>query len=110
MATIPSRDQVKQEDSWDLGSLYNNDSEWEKDFQRFSEQISSYSRFQGMLAVDKKNLLECLRFHFSLEELGERLSYYAFLRYAEDASNSENQAKQARIMQLAAKAEAEASF
>lgn len=108
--TIPNRSEINPADTWDLGSLYTSESQWEADFKAFSDKIARYSTLKGTLAKDQDHFKACLDFHFSMEETAERLSYYAFLKYAEDAGSSENQARQARVMQIGAKAEAEASF
>ena len=81
---LPSRNKVKEPDTWDLSSLYADDGAWEKDFEKFQKQAAGYDRYRGKLAESSKTLAECLRFDYRLDRLGERLGTYAFLKTTED--------------------------
>ena len=107
---IPPRNEAKKEDTWNLTSLYPNDGAWEKAFETFKAGIPTLSLHKGKLAENLSTFRDCLNTYFSHEELGERLGYYSFLRYNEDASNSDHQARQGRFMQAAVQAESEISF
>ena len=107
---IPNRNEIAAEDRWNLESLYPGDEAWEKAFEEFQSQIPKLGTYKGKLGQSFADFRECLDTYFAHEELGERLGYYAFLRYAEDASSAEFQGRQARYTQAAVRAEAEVSY
>ena len=109
-ATIPTRTEVKPDDAWDLSKLYANDEAWEKGYEEFAEKAGSIESFKGTLGRSADALADCLDFMMELGQLEERLGYYAMLRYSEDAGDSANQARQAKFMQIASKADASASY
>ena len=46
---LPTRSQVKADDTWDLSSLYPNDEAWETAFGKWEKQIAKYAKFRGTL-------------------------------------------------------------
>lgn len=107
---LPPRSKVKEQDKWDLSSLYDSDEAWEKDFQKWERQIKRFDKFRGTLSDSAKALADCLKFDIQFDRLGERLGYYAFLKTAEDQTNSTYQAMQGRFQSVAARAGQAASF
>ncbi|MCL4201769.1 MAG: oligoendopeptidase F [Pirellulaceae bacterium] len=107
---LPQRHQVKQADTWDLGSLFPDDKAWEEHFQRYGEQIAGYERFRGRLSEGPAVVAECLAFDCELDRLGERLGTYAFLKTAEDQTNSHYQGLLARFQNVATRAGQAASY
>ncbi len=108
--SLPSRPQVPIEHTWDLSSLYPDDASWYRDFAAFEKEIEGYASFQGTLASSAARLGECLRFDLRLDRMSERLGTYAFLKTAEDQSNSDYQAMLAKFQNGAVKASQAASF
>jgi oligoendopeptidase F len=107
---LPRRDRVKPADTWDLASLFADDSAWETAFGQWESQIGGYDAFRGRLASDAKTLAECLRFDIQFERAGERLGTYAFLRTAEDTANSVYQRMIGRYRNVASRAAQAASY
>ena len=91
MKTLPPRSKVKTDDCWDLGSLFKSDDEWERAFKLWESDIAGYSRFAGTLAESAERLAELFEFDIAVDRAGDRLSTYAFLKTAEDVSNSKYQ-------------------
>jgi len=110
MSTLPERKNVKATDAWNLASLYPSEGAWEKAFEEFKQNFPTLGSFKGQLAESPEKFKECLDFYFSHEELGERLGYYSFLRFNEDAGDSKNQGRQNRYMQSAVQADSEISY
>ncbi len=108
--SIPSRHEVPASDRWDLSSLFPDDESWEQEFSRWEKRSTRYAQFQGHLADDAKTLARCLKFHLDFERKGERLGVYAFLKTAEDVSNSTYQRMQGRFRNAARRAAELASF
>lgn len=107
---LPSRNKVKEPDTWDLSSLYADDGAWEKDFEKFQKQAAGYDRYRGKLAESSKTLAECLRFDYRLDRLGERLGTYAFLKTTEDQARADSQRLVGRYRHVATRVAETSSF
>ncbi len=107
---LPPRSRIRAEDCWDLSSLFADDQSWEKAFARWQKKHSGYERFRGRLHEGAEVLAECLKFDLAVDRLGERLGNYAFLRSAEDTSNSTYQVMCGRFMNAAARMAEASSF
>jgi len=97
--TIPVRSEVASSDSWNLSQLYPSHEEWEKDLEIFKSAIPMAETFKGKLAESTEIFLNCLEYLNTNGLLSERIGYYAFLRYAEDAGDSSNQSRYGLVMQ-----------
>ncbi len=107
---VPSREQVAQEDKWDLTQLYKTDADWEADLALLAKQADILVSFQGKLASSKEQLLESLAVYEKMELVGEKVGNYAFLLTAGDSANDDNQAKHQRFMMQYGDAQAKMSF
>lgn len=107
---IPTRKEVAVGDTWDLSTLYKDDAEWEKDFKKYEKEYLGYAAFEGKLRDSAETILECLKFDTKMDRLAERLGTYAFLKTAEDQSNSNYQGLVARFQNLASNASQLASY
>lgn len=108
--TIPTRDKTLPADWWDLSKLFADDEAWEQGFNAYKELIPKVESFSGSLSQSPESLRDCLDFLTDAGKLAERIGYYAFLKYAEDAGNSENQSRYGRVMQVEAQFSAATSF
>jgi oligoendopeptidase F len=101
---LPPRQQVETADTWDLSSLFPEDSHWETAFEKWESEIAGYEVFRGQLGKDAATLAKCLRFDTDFERAGERLGTYAFLKTAEDTANSTYQRMVGRYRNVASRA------
>jgi oligoendopeptidase F len=108
--TLPPRSKVKPSDTWDLSSLFKSDAEWEAAFKKWERQIPQYEKYKGHLADSAEMLAACLRFDAGFDRLGERLGVYAYLKTAEDQSNSDYQRMRGRYQHVSTKSAEAASF
>ncbi len=108
--TIPERNEIPEADKWNLKKLFPDDAAWEKGLRQFTDMLPGIESFQGTLGNSAEQLRKCLDFMSELGILEERLGYYAQLRLSENGGDSSHQAKFARYMQTASKAEALASY
>src|SRR5579863_8002292 len=107
---LPKRSKVKISDTWDLSSLFKDDSGWEATFRKWEKQIEDYTKFRGHLPDSAEMLAACLRFDASLDRAGERLGTYAYLKAAEDQTNSDYQRMKGRYQHAATRAGEASSF
>ena len=108
--TLPKRSQVKPADTWDLSSLFESDEAWDAAFKKWEKKIPGFARFQGTLGESPKALAACLKFDNDFDRAGERVGTYAFLKSAEDTSNSVYQRMLGRHRNAASRAAQAASF
>lgn len=107
---IPERSGIPSEDKWNLEKLFSDDAAWEEGLEQFKKMLPEIETFQGTLGESAESLRKCLDFMTELGILEERLGYYAQLRLSENGGDSSHQAKYAKFMQAASKAEALASY
>jgi oligoendopeptidase F len=107
---LPPRSKVKPADTWDLSSLFASDEDWEEEFSAWEGRIGGYARFQGKLADSPESLAACLQFDLDLDRTAERLGNYAFLKTAEDVSESRYQRMHGRFVAVASRAAQAASY
>ena len=107
---LPSRSQIKQEDTWDLTTLFDNDASWETAFQKLDKKIRGFEKFRGTLSQGPKQLAACLKYDSDFDREADRLATYAHLRTAEDQTNSDSQRMLGRFTHLATRASQAASF
>ncbi|MEN0111784.1 MAG: oligoendopeptidase F, partial [Planctomycetota bacterium] len=110
MAKVPTRDKVKEADTWDLSSLFPSDEAWEKAFKKWERQIGKYADFRGTLAEGPSALAKCLKFDSKFDREGERLGYYAMLRTTEDQADGAAQTMMGRLQNAATRAAELASY
>ncbi|MEX2141468.1 MAG: oligoendopeptidase F [Pirellulales bacterium] len=110
MKTLPPRNKVKPADCWDLASLFKSDDEWEQAFKQWESDIPGYTSFAGTLGKSAERLAELFEFDIAVDRAGDRLSTYAFLKTAEDVSDSKYQDMMGRYRHAATRAGELASF
>ncbi len=107
---LPSRKQVKAADTWDLSDLYESDDAWERAFLKWEKRIGEFDKFKGKLGKGPKALAACLKFDLSFDRVADRLGNYAFLKTAEDTSNSTYQRMLGRFRSASSRAGQAASY
>lgn len=107
---LPLRSKMKPADCWDLGSLFPSDEAWETAFGGWEQRIEGYQQFQGTLGGSVETLVACLDFDTQFDREGERLGTYAFLKTAEDTTNSDYQRMQGRFTNAASRAAQASSY
>lgn len=85
------RSEQKEEDTWNLESVYNGLEEYQKDYDIVVRLIEDISSYQGHILDNSKNLLEILELDQKIERLISKLACYAYRKYDEDLSNTRNQ-------------------
>ena len=85
------RSEVKTEDTWRLGDLFSNVTEWEKACEELNRRIQEIPRFYGTLGQGADSLYAYLVFQSETEQLLEKIYVYANLKYHEDTANADSQ-------------------
>ncbi|MHA3772123.1 oligoendopeptidase F [Verrucomicrobiota bacterium sgz303538] len=99
-AAIPTRDQIKIEDTWDLTVLYPTDQAWQEAFAELQRFYPKAAEFQGHIGESATTLRDVMEFEKALSLQIERLGHYASLKSSEDSSDAQNLAREAQFDNL----------
>ncbi|MBS6006377.1 MAG: oligoendopeptidase F [Clostridium baratii] len=94
--TLKSRNEIREEDKWDIEKIYKSSDEFEKDFEALKKEAPKIKDFEGKLN-DPQNILEYIKYSEKMNRLAEKLYVYSHLKSDEDTANNENQARMSKI-------------
>lgn len=97
---LPSRSEIKVEDTWRLEGIFPTDDAWEKEFQDVKALIPGVEDYQGKLGESADQLYEALQKQDQLLERLSKLFTYAHMRYDQDTTNSFYQGLDDRMKNL----------
>src|SRR5437899_2093802 len=83
---IPTRDQVKLEDTWDLTPVFASAADWQVAFESLQAQYPEVAKWKGRVGESAAALRDVLEFEKTLDIAIENLRVYAFLKTTEDAA------------------------
>src|SRR5690625_518010 len=89
---LPKREEVPEELTWDLTTIFATDDLWEEEFTKLQNEIPKMKDFQGKLAESANTLYELFTFQDNISERLGKLYTYAHMRYDEDTTNAFYQA------------------
>lgn len=104
------RSEVDQRYTWDTSVLFTHTDEWENEFKKLEKQVESFAQYHGKLGESAATLYQFIVENETFNQRFEKVYLYAHLNGDVDTSNSENQARNARVMQLAAKYSSDTAF
>ena len=109
MTKLPPRSDVKIADTWDLSPLYPDEKQWEADLKKLDKQSADYDKYRGQLASHSA-LASCLRLESRVSRRAERVGAFAYLRAAEDQTDSDAQRMMGRFQHVATRLSERSSF
>src|ERR1700678_4218414 len=92
---IPTRDQARLEDTWDLTLLYATPQDWQAAFEKLQKTYEKVEQWKGRAGESARTLRDVLEFDKELSLQIERLGHYASLETSGDSSNAENLSREA---------------
>ena len=98
--TVPQRDQVAQEHTWDTVNVFANDAAWEAEFARVADELPKLARFQGRLGESPARLLEWLETSAKLLNAANRVYFYASMFHNTNTADQAASAKYDRAIGL----------
>jgi oligoendopeptidase F len=101
--SIPTRTDVRNEDTWDLTPLYREASGWVADFATLQTTYPQIAEFRGRVGESAEALRDALECDKRISRLIEKLYHYSSLRSAEDSSDAGNLAREAQLQNLLTK-------
>ncbi|AVX06868.1 oligoendopeptidase F [Bacillus sp. Y-01] len=97
---LPSRSEIKVEDTWKLEDIFASDDAWEKEFEEVKALIPQMEKFKGKLGESAQTLYDALQEQDELTKRVSKLYTYAHMRYDQDTTNSFYQGLNDRIKTL----------
>ncbi|MGU3394963.1 oligoendopeptidase F [Priestia aryabhattai] len=97
---LPSRSEIKIEDTWKLEDIFASDDAWEKEFEEVKALIPKMEKFKGKLGESAQTLYDALQEQDELTMRVSKLYTYAHMRYDQDTTNSFYQGLNDRIKTL----------
>ncbi|MCM3150463.1 oligoendopeptidase F [Priestia megaterium] len=97
---LPSRSEIKVEDTWKLEDIFASDDAWEKEFEEVKALIPQMEKFKGKLGESAQILYDALQEQDELTMRVSKLYTYAHMRYDQDTTNSFYQGLNDRIKTL----------
>ena len=101
MQTLPKRDEIAKDYTWNLESIYATDDQWEQEFARVTGLLPDIARYEGHLGESAAMLLAALTARDAAGEALGKIFVYAHMRLHEDSTNSTYQALADRVTTLA---------
>jgi len=106
----PKRSEVAIGDTWDLSYLFPSDDAWAAALEAVKPLVEQLTLFRGRLGEGSETLLACLELDATIDRASDRLGNYAYLKTAEDQTNSQYQAMMGRFRFESTRAAEAASF
>ncbi|MBD9216924.1 MAG: hypothetical protein EGQ23_08180 [Solobacterium sp.] len=87
MDKILTRDEIKEEDKWDVDTLYQTKEEFDKDYQQIQNMINELANYKDTFLKTKENFKQMLLLNEKTSRLLEKLYTYADLKSNENMDN-----------------------
>ena len=107
---LPSRNEIKQEDTWRLEDIFATDESWKKEYEEVKESLPKLAEFKGKLGESAETLFNALTYQDQVMERLGKLYTYAHMRYDQDTTNSTYQALNDRASNLYTQASSISSY
>src|SRR5947209_10124212 len=108
--TVPRRDEVAVEHTWNTESVFPSDDAWEREFEEIARAIPGLERFQGHLGDAPHVLLDWFETSEDLLQRVFKVSVYAGMLHDVDTADGDAQAKYDRATSLWGRMAAASAF
>jgi oligoendopeptidase F len=108
--TLPSRNEVPPDQTWDLASVFPTPQEWEVACKQLTDMLPALSAYQGQLGESPQKLFEFIQLFQEAATLLGKINVYATNAYSVDTLDQEAAARNGQARSLTAKHAAAISF
>jgi len=108
--TLPARNEIPQEETWKLDSIFPNVEAWEKAYKIVENRLPELDAYKGKLDQNPKTLFDCLVLGEEILREVEKVYVYSGLESSVDASDQDALARSGQGQGLRARAYAAVSF
>ena len=110
LSAVPPRSDVPVAETWALEAIFPNEEAWNSAYQATGDLLSALKAYRGHIGDGPETLLAALGASDALQEAVAKISVFAELHRAEDATNTRSGEMADRAIGLSARAGAAASF
>jgi len=107
---IPNRDDIDENDKWNLDPLYSDIGSWEKDLQKVIDEYPELLKFKGRLVEGNEILADYIKLSDKISRILEKVYTYAHLRHDENLNETTFQSNHDRVVNIMVKIETDTSF
>ncbi len=97
---LPKRNEIPEEDTWNLKAMYPSSDAWEKDINEVSALVDKVVGFQGTILKSSSNLYEFYKAYDQMERLLDKVCLYAMMICDTDTTNQEYQRMRSRVEKM----------
>ena len=97
---LPKRNEIPEEDTWNLKAMYPSSDAWEKDINEVSALVDKVVGFQGTILKSSSNLYEFYKAYDQMERLLDKVCLYAMMICDTDTTNQEYQRLRSRVEKM----------
>ncbi|MDN6196042.1 MAG: oligoendopeptidase F, partial [Atopostipes suicloacalis] len=108
--SLPLREELPIDKTWDLTLIFKSDEEWEAAYQKANKKIESLKEYEGSLGKGSDSFLEALEEMLAVFREVSVVYTYAHLKSDQDTANSDYQAMNNRASSLMTNAQAASSW
>jgi len=108
--TLPARNEIPQEETWNLESIFPNIEAWKKAYENVEKRLPELDEYKGKLDQDSQTLLDCLILREEILCEAEKVGVYSGLERSVDASDQDALARSGQGQGLVSRAVAAVSF
>ncbi len=110
LTALPERNQIPQEHTWNVQSIFPSDQEWSDACQEIVAQIPHLRSFRGRLGESPATLLSWFTSRDHIYQLRDQVYFYAYARHVVDTTDQDAAALLGRARSLTARLYAATSF
>lgn len=108
--TLPLREELPNDLTWDLSVIYKTDEKWEEDYKATQDKISEITEYKGTLTKGSDVFLTALETMLELSRRVSSIYVYAHLKNDQDTANSTYQAMNDKARYLIAQTQEATSW
>jgi oligoendopeptidase F len=108
--TIPAREDVPVEHTWDAGSIFPSPAAWEEEFRSVEHRLPDLAEFRGHLAGGPATLADWFAAAEAVDAAFSRLNVYSEMFFAVDSADQTASGRQDRCRGLGSRVDAATSF
>ncbi|MBS9338884.1 oligoendopeptidase F [Fructobacillus sp. M2-14] len=105
-----TREEVPEELTWDLSSVFESNEAYQKAFDDIQEKLPALEKYQGHLADSADTLLAGLQADLDIERTFEKLFVYAHQKFDQDTANGTYAGMNAQVQDLLAQVSSVTAF
>lgn len=108
--TLPKREQVRKEDTWDLTAMYASEEDWERDIAEAEAIAAELEKREGKVTASAKDLLFVLEQSARAEQKLNLAYSYAERLHDQDQKNTKHQAMSQRMHRIYVECSSKTAF